>query len=410
MKTKRFALIICILILTLIPAAATVTGMKETTVTISRDEYEALMKYQRLEEILQAIDEGYLWEYDEEALIEGAAQGMLGALGDDYSYYYTPMEMEQEQESITGVYGGVGIEVFANPNDLTITIKRVFHGGPAQQGGIRASDKIIAVNGIEMSAYELSDAVALMRGEVGGEVTLTIRREEEVFDVTLVRALITTEIIQSDMLEDDIGYIRIFYFEGNLTQQFEDALDNLIASGAKGLVLDLRENPGGYVHLCMEVADLFLNDQVILSTEDKYGRVLSAYSEEGAVEIPVAILIDGYSASAAEILAAALHDGGVATLVGEKSFGKGIMQSVYEFGGDGAGMQLTTQYWLCPDGDNIHDVGIEPDILVELSEDAVDENFQFVRERDNQLQAAVRFLLTGEMPEPPEPEDIENGQ
>lgn len=374
----------------LLPAAVSLA--EEDTVTISVEEYERLQKYQRLEEALSLIETQYLWEYDENVLLEGAMQGLLGALGDDYTFYYTPADMSEETESVTGEYAGLGIEVFANPNDLTITIKRVFYGGPAQQAGLRPSDKIVQVNGQDVTAYELNDAVSIMRGDPGTEVTLTILRGTESFEVTCERAIVETEIMDYRMVGDDIAYLRLYYFEGNALEQLDNSIAYFQEQGVRALVLDLRENPGGFMDMAVDIADRFLDDALVLSTEDKYGRRIEFYAEDGCWDVPIAVLIDEYTASSAEILAAALRDNGAAKLVGTTSFGKGIVQTVYTFAEDGAGMQLTSQYWLTPNDACIHEVGLEPDVEVMLAEDAIDENFQFVPENDNQLQAAVELL------------------
>ena len=362
------------------------------TIEVTAEEYALIEKYKRLEEIMGVVDRAFLWEYDEAEMLEGAARGILGALGDDYTFYYTPDEMEKETEVITGEYGGLGIEIFPNAKDDTITIKRVFYGGPAQLAGIRASDKIIGVDGEDVRAADINAAVAVMRGEIGGEVTLTILRDQEIFDVTMERATVQTEIIQYEMLENDIGYMRIFYFEGNLVGQFEQAEAEFKEKGAKGLIIDLRENPGGLVNLAIDVVDKFVGQDPILMTEDKYQRQLTYYGKEGQWDIPVVVIVDGYSASASEIVAAALQENGVAQVVGMQSFGKGIMQTVIPFQGDGAGMQITSDYWLSPKGNNLHEVGVTPDVEVELDEEAIDDNYQFVREKDNQLHAAIEAL------------------
>lgn len=365
---------------------------KGGTVTISEEEYALLEKYKRLEEIYKVIDALYLWEYDDAALMEGAAQGMLGALGDDYTFYYTPEQMEKENETITGEYGGLGFEVSPNLTDDTITIRRVFHGGPAQQAGIRTGDKIIAVNGEEMRALDINDAVAIMRGEVGVEVTLTILRDQEIFDVTMERAIVQTEIIKYEMLDENIGYMRVYYFEGNMMGQIDEAKKAFDEAGAKGLILDLRDNPGGLVNLAIDLVDMFVGEEPILHTQDKYGRNLSYYGREGQWDIPVVILTNGYSASASEIVAAALQEYGVAKIVGEQSFGKGIMQSVYPFATDGAGMQITSDYWLTPQKNNLHEEGVTPDVEVVLDEDVLDDTYQIIREKDNQLAAGIEVL------------------
>lgn len=319
----------------LLPAAVSLA--EEDTVTISVEEYERLQKYQRLEEALSLIETQYLWEYDENVLLEGAMQGLLGALGDDYTFYYTPADMSEETESVTGEYAGLGIEVFANPNDLTITIKRVFYGGPAQQAGLRPSDKIVQVNGQDVTAYELNDAVSIMRGDPGTEVTLTILRGTESFEVTCERAIVETEIMDYRMVGDDIAYLRLYYFEGNALEQLDNSIAYFQEQGVRALVLDLRENPGGFMDMAVDIADRFLDDALVLSTEDKYGRRIEFYAEDGCWDVPIAVLIDEYTASSAEILAAALRDNGAAKLVGTTSFGKGIVQTVYTFAEDGAG-------------------------------------------------------------------------
>lgn len=389
MMKKLFA---CLLALSLL-CGVCFAQEEEETVTISKEEYESLMKYQHLEEVLAVIDEQYLWEYDVDELLEGAAQGMIGALGDDYSYYYTAADVEDTEEAISGEYGGLGIEVFANANDLTITVRRVFYGSPAQECGMRANDKIIAINDEEVTAYDLDYAVSQMRGEVGGEVKLMILRDGEIFETTAVRAIVQTQIIDSEILENNIGYIRVHYFEGNLDQQFAEAVETFQQEGVEALVIDLRDNSGGFVELATAVANLFVDDGAILSSEDKYGRRLTYYAEEGGWEIPIAVLMNKYSASASEILAAALRDECGAILVGTQSFGKGIMQAVYTFPDGLSGMQTTSEYWYTPAGECIHGEGLTPDIAVELGEDSLDENYNIIREKDSQLNAAIEALL-----------------
>ncbi len=385
---KRILAVIAVLMLLTTSACAA-----NEKVTVTAEEYALIQKYKRLEEIRNMVAHSFLWEYDEDKLMEYAAQGMLGALGDDYSYYYTPAQMEGEQTMVTGEYGGIGFEVYANPSDLTITIRRVFYGSPAQQAGLHVGDKIMQVNGEDMTAYDLNKAVSIMRGEVGGEVKLTILRDKELFEVTCYRAIVQTETISSEVLDDNIGYVRIHYFEGALTSQFAAAVEKFKEQGVQGLIIDLRDNPGGLVNLAVDIADVFLDDEIVVaSTEDKYGRSLSYYAKPGAWDIPVVVLMNEHSASASEILAVALMETGVAKSVGVKTFGKGIMQTVYTFYEDGAGLQLTTDYWKSPEGNNIHEVGITPDYVVEMPEDALDDNFTIIRDKDTQLQKAVEVL------------------
>lgn len=362
-------------------------------IQVTPEEYALIEKYQALDEILSVVDRTFLWDYDVSEMMEGAAQGMLGALDDDYTFYYTPDEMEKETEALLGEYGGLGIEVFANAKDNTITIKRVFYGGPAQKAGLRPTDKIIRVEGEEVDALDINYAVSKMRGEIGGEVEVTILREQEIFDVKMVREMVQTQIINYEILDGGIGYVRVHYFEGRLMEQFEQAAEEMKAQGVAGLIIDLRENPGGLMDLALDFADFFLvEDQIILRTEDKYNRQRSLYAEGDGWDIPVVVVQDQYSASASEIVAVALQENDRAQVVGMQSFGKGIMQSMISIGNKGAGMQVTTDYWLSPKGNNLHEVGVTPDLEVELAEDAIDDNYQFVFEKDNQLQAAIELL------------------
>ena len=385
--SRFFGLILAVMLMTVSGAVAS------QTYTVTEEEYNLLQKYKRLEEIKMIIDAEFLFEYDENRLLEGMAQGMLGVLGDDYTYYINPEEAVVENEKVTGVYCGVGIEVSPNANDMTITIRRVFHGGPAQKVGIRPGDKIITVNGAEYGAYELNDAVSVMRGEKGGEVTLGILRDREYLEFVCIRDFIETEIISSEILGDHIGYVKIYEFEGNATGQFSSIIQDFLDKEVQGVIMDLRSNLGGMVHLATDIASVFIEDGVIMAEEDKFGRILPRYASRGrAWDIPLVLLVDEYTCSAAEILAAALQENGVATLVGTKTFGKGIMQAVHPFYDDGALMHITSGYWLTPNGNKIHKEGIEPDVTVKLDEDAVDDNFEIIREKDNQLQKAIEVL------------------
>lgn len=379
-----FALLVCI----------TSTAFAAQTYTINEEDYKLLQKYRRLEEIKSIIDAQFLFEFDEDRLLEGMAQGMLGVLGDNYTFYYDNEQMQKEQESITGEYCGVGVEVQANTNDMTITIRRVFHGGSAQKVGILPEDKIIAVNGEEVNAFDLKKAVSIMRGEEGGEVELIIQRDKEIMKFTCVRSFVENEVISSEILDDSIGYIRIYSFEGNAVDQFAAIVQNFINNDIKGVVLDLRDNPGGFVPLATNIANVFINNGIIMIEEDKFGRTLPVYAQEKerAWDIPLVVLVNKYTISSAEIIAAALQENGVAKLVGTQTYGKGIFQALHDFY-DGTGMQITAGYWLTPKGNNIYQVGITPDYIVELSEDALDDSYNIIREKDDQLNKAIEILM-----------------
>lgn len=384
-RTTRIFLLILTLML------CTSAAVAEKTYTISEEDYKLLQIYRRLEEIKTVVDAQFLWEYDEDRLLEGAAIGMIGMLGDDYSYYLLPEEKDAENETIDGKYCGIGIEVYRNANDKSITIRRVFHGGPAQKAGILPGDKIVAVNGTEYNLFTIDDAISVMRGEEGGEVTVTVLRDQEFLEFECVRAFVVTEYLDSAILDDNIGYIRIYEFEGTAIEQLSGIIQDYLEKDVQGLIIDLRNNLGGLVHLATQIADVFIEDGIIMIEEDKFGRTLPKYAREGAWDIPLAVLVNKHSASASEILAAALQENGVATIVGEQTFGKGIVQTLHTFE-DGAGMHITSGYWLTPNGNKIHKEGIAPDVEVTLAEDALDENYEIIREKDNQLQTAVDIV------------------
>ncbi len=382
-SVRLLSVLICLLL---------TVGTASADVVVSDADYEIFEKFMKLAKIEWILDNSYLWEYDEDALLEGAVNGMLGALDDVYTFYYDAAGVQGIEEDVQGTYGGLGFEVFSNYTDNTLTIRRVFFGAPAQQAGIKPEDKIFAVNGVEMTAADISEAVSMMRGVPGEEVTLTIRRGEEFFDVTCIRAIVENETISYHMIDESIGYVRIYYFEGNLDKQFSAAIEELRKQGMQALVIDLRDNTGGFTNLAEAVADEFLQrDDVIYSSEDKYGRKVSRYAKGKGYDIPIAVLINEFTASASEIVTCALTENDLAFTVGVKSFGKGIMQEVYMLDETSA-MQLTSHYWLTPTGNCIHGEGIAPDYPVELNEDAIDEMYDYIPEKDNQLQTAVEQL------------------
>ncbi len=382
----------CVRILIVLICFSLTAGAAAADVVVSDEDYAIFEKFMKLAKIEWILDNSYLWEYDEEALVQGAVNGMLGALDDVYTFYYDAAGVQGIEEDVQGTYGGLGFEVFSNYTDNTLTIRRVFFGAPAQQAGIKPEDKIFAVNGVEMTAPDINEAVSMMRGAPGEEVMLTIRRGEELFDVTCVRAVVENETISYHMIDDRIGYVRIYYFEGNLDKQFAAAIETLKEQGMQALVIDLRDNTGGFTNLAEAVADEFLQrDDVIYSSEDKYGRKISRYATGKGYAIPIAVLINEYTASASEIVTCALTENDMAFTVGVTSFGKGIMQEVYMLD-DTSAMQLTSHYWLTPTGKCIHGEGIEPDYPVELNEEAIDEMYDFIPEKDNQLKAAIEQL------------------
>ena len=332
----------------------------------------------KLSEIKGYIDKYYLNDYDEQDLIDGAYEGYVEGLGDPYSAYMPKEVYESWLTSATGNYSGVGITFTENEKGYFEVIS-VNPDSPADKAGVKPGDYILQVNG---KTYTDSEIMASdIRGKKGTDVTLTISHDGKESDITLTRAKINVQSVTWKMLDDDIGYIEINSFIENTGKDFSEALDKVEAENAKGLILDLRNNGGGLVDQCVEVADEFLDEGVVCYVEDKNGNTDTYDAVDGKTKIPTVVLINEGSASASEILAGALKDNGF-ELIGTKSFGKGVIQSTLEMG-DGSALKLTIMQYLSPDKHEIHGKGIEPSVDIEDDEDT---------EADEQLEKAEELL------------------
>ena len=355
---------------------------------------ELLSRYARLEAIRSTLVEDYYQEVDEDALIEGAIRGMMYALEDPYTFYYTPDELQRHNAQSEGVYSGLGILV-QNNADGEIEIIRVYEGGPADAAGAQAGDRIVAVDSMPVSGgsvEELSDAVDRMRGESGSTVELQLRREGEVLDLTLTCGDVHVSNVNSAVLEGNIGYIEICQFSGDDVEGFRAAMEELQAADVRGLVVDLRNNPGGLLTDVVEIADLLLPEGDVVYVENRAGERINYSSDAEYWDVPLVVLINGMSASASEILAAAVQDFDRGALVGTRSYGKGIVQSLLVFESDGAGMQYTSATYYTPSGRCIHGTGVSPDIVAEAPEGYYNLTGVPDPENDVQLKAALEQL------------------
>ena len=325
--------------------------------------------------------------------LESAAVGLMAGIGDIYSVYYTKEEMEKFNEETEGVYAGIGCQLLADPSDLLITVTRVFKGSPAEKAGIRAGDKIVYVNDVYYSAYEMQEAVSIMRGTPGESVKVTVMRGLDTLDFDVVRENVNINYVEYEILDGNIGYVMVFDFLGDAYEGFAEAIDTFRAANVSGMIIDLRNNGGGLVDTCVKMADLILPEGVVVSMKDKDGNVTEEKIDDEYYDVPMAVLVNGYSASASEILAGAIRDNHAGLLVGTKTFGKGVVQSSLEFA-DGSGMKVTTARYYTPSGECIHEIGIEPDVEVELDEDAVTRYGinNLPHDHDAQLQKAIELL------------------
>lgn len=352
---------------------------------------EAVM--QKLNNLIGEIGRYYYEDVNTEDLVTGIYKGLFEGLGDPYSEYYTKREYEDIMINANANYYGIGAALLQDKNTMQVTISKVYDGSGAQVAGLMEGDEIIQVDDITATSMELEDLVGNIRGEEGTTVHVKILREGETeyreFDVT--RGEINIPTVESKLLEGDVGYIQVTEFANSTSKDFIKAIENLNAQGMKYMIVDLRGNGGGVLTACQEMLDAILPEGVVVYTEDKNGtRVDYTSDAEHFMDIPMAVLIDGRTASASEIFAGAIRDYDYGTLIGTKTFGKGIVQSVRPLA-DGSAYKMTVSKYFTPNGDNIHGTGIEPDIELEY-EFMGDEDEEYDVMKDNQIQKAIEVL------------------
>ena len=357
---------------------------------VSEAQYEMIERYGKLDAVRGSLMNEYYQPLDEDALMLGAIRGMTGAVGDAYTFYYTPEELAREAENERGEYHGIGVLIARNAEGL-IEVLRVYDDTPAVDAGLEVGDLIIGVDGSEIGVdgHSYNDAVAQIRGEAGTEVRLTIRRSGERFDVTVKRADVNVDYAEYRMLDGGIGYVSISQFTGNAQDKFDEAIDFFRREGARGMVIDVRSNPGGLLNEVNHIVDRILPEGVIVYMQDRDGKRTDYYSDAELYDVPVAVLINDMSASASEILAASVQALERGVVVGVTSYGKGIVQTLKTYE-DGSGMQLTTSSYYDANGRSIHGVGVTPDIEVALVGDRVPLEPDPLS--DNQLAAAIEAL------------------
>lgn len=328
-----------------------------------------------LTELYRMLDKNFLWDIDHQAVYEAMAKAMFSALGDKYSEYFTSEE-EEDFDSYFGQYHGIGI-VYTKKAPGFCNIEQVYPNTPASRAGIIPGDRITHIDGEYAEDMSSTETQSKIRGLPGTTVTLTILRKGETFDLTVPREKVTTPSIEYELLEKKVGYIRILRFlSADTPKDFRSALNIMIAKGMTSLVIDLRNCGGGSVDAALELADMFIYDKPLISIQYKdpsrNQTVKSSKGLEVSAKIPVAILVNEFSASSSEILAATMKDNGRATLVGTTTFGKGIMQQMSRQGSKDEYL-YTIAYYIPPSGENIHEVGVHPDVEVEYPEITEDE-------------------------------------
>lgn len=368
-----------------------------TSVSAVQSSLEKVNDTENFKKVLEIREMLYRWydgEIDDSKLAEGAIKGMVSSLGDQYTYYMNGKEFSDFKEKSQGNYMGIGIQVAAK--DGKIVVIAPIQGGPAEKTGIKTGDVILKVNGEPVSGNELDKAVSMMKGTTKENIKLTLYREGKgEFNVDVMRDVIKTVNVKSEMIDGDIGYIEVLAFDEGTAKDFETQLKALEEKGMKGLILDLRGNPGGFMKECVDLVSNFVQkDKVIVSTIDKYGNKEESVSKGGiAQEMPLVVLIDGGTASASEIVAGAIRDYDLGTLVGTTSFGKGIVQVVLDKIGqekDGTALKVTISKYYTPNGENIHKKGIGPDVTVEYPKELKEKTYS--RSTDPQFEKALEII------------------
>lgn len=395
MKTKKrfllLALVFTLLCGTMVAYQA--LGDSQTrrgTVTITQEEYARLSQYAKLDEVLQYIEAYFYQEPDVDAMLDMAVQGLLAGLEDTYTFYYDADAWAELWEEDEGEYTGIGLQLLGDYRDYSVTITRVFRDTPAASAGLRKGDLLVRVEDISVNTETMQSAVNLMRGKVGESVEVEVYRDGEYLTFDVLRAPIHMNYVDYTMLDNNVGYLIIYQFAtDSLVADFNAAVDALEQQGATSLIIDLRDNPGGWVDDAVSVADRFLDNKLVVYSKTRDSDYTDPlYTTAGADDIPLVVLVNGNSASSSEILSGALQDYGRALIVGETTFGKGIMQSVVPLSDGKTGIQFTYCQYFTPNGNAVHGIGITPDVAAAMPEGMEYSLFEVGDMTDAQLQVA----------------------
>lgn len=347
---------------------------------------------QKLNLIDQTLKDFYFDDIDDSKVLDNIYKAYVNAYGDKYTVYYTADEYAKIQESSNGAYYGIGVVVRKN-DDGTILVVEPYDGAPGKEAGMRKNDVIVTVNGESVADQDLNSVVAKIKGDEGTTVNIGIRRDgsDDITELTVTRRKVEIKTVAYEMLDDSVGLITISEFDKVTAQQFKEAYAQLETLGMKGLVIDIRSNPGGLLNVVVDMLDEILPDGLIVYTEDKYGnRQEYNGSNPDVIDLPLAVLVNGESASASEIFAGAVQDYGAGTIIGTQTFGKGIVQTIRRMS-DGSAIKYTMAKYFTPKGQDIHGHGVTPDIVEELS-DEFNNLTEYDASKDNQLQKAIEVI------------------
>lgn len=342
-----------------------------------------------LSRIRTMLDNTYIGTLDDKSMIEGAIKGYVAGVGDQYTEYYTKEEMQSKLEEVTGNYVGIGIYMLVDSSSGTILVTEPMEGSPAEKAGVKTGDFIVNVEGEDVTAENVSKMSDKIKGEEGTKVKIKVRRGEETIDFEIERKKIVISHIKARVLENNIGYIDIKDFDGGTAEEFKTKYDELSKKGIKSLIIDIRSNGGGIVDESLNILDMLLEKDttLLITVNKKQEEEVTKAKKKQEIDIPVIVLTNQYSASASEILAGALKDNGRAKIVGTKTYGKGVIQTLRTLT-DGSGLKTTTEEYYTPNRNKINKIGIKPDYEVNLPDDIS----ELTDENDTQLKKAIELL------------------
>ncbi len=373
MKNERINRILKYLLVALLSATITATVMFGIFFVNQKNQSKLLT-------LQQLIEQYFIGEVDTVAMEDAAANAMVNALGDKWSYYIPADEYASYMEQMNNAYVGVGITIVKK--DDGIAVESVVSGGPAEEAGVQAGDTVLKVDGVSIAGKSVSEVKNMVQGEEGTTVTFAVSRNGEEISLVITRKEIRTPVVASKMLEGNIGYIQIFNFNKNSAEETIGVIKALTEQGAQKLIFDVRDNPGGYAEEMVNILDYLLPEGDLFTRVDYTGKEYTETSDAQCIELPMAVLVNGSSYSAAEFFAAALAEYEAAVIVGEKTSGKGYYQTTFSLP-DGSAVGLSIGKYYTPKGENLADVGITPDIQVTLDT---------TTQEDEQLQGAIEAL------------------
>ena len=367
-----------------------ISGIDKIVKTDDITPMETMDSQQKINLINRYLKESYVDKLDQDKIEEGMYKGMLYGVGDPYTSYFTKAEIAKFSEQMSGHYAGIGVMVELDTDSRLLTITNIFDGAPGAKAGLKIGDKIVKVNGEDVTLIPAETIIQKIKGKAGTKLKLSILRQTETLDIDLTRENVEIPTVKYKVLTNDIGYIQLLSFDEITISQFDNALKSLRDKKIKSLIIDLRNNPGGSLQTVIHRADAILPKGLIMYTENKNGKGERFESDDNALHMPLAVLVNENSASASEVLAGAIKAHGVGNLVGTKTFGKGVVQKILPLP-DGSAIKVTVSKYYTPDKVCIQGIGIEPNYKVELPEELKGKP-SLTDEEDIQLKKAIEVV------------------